>query len=127
LAQVVAEWAQTAGGEAVVKAIALISRKSGISREEFAKHYEEVHAPLALKHLPMIKRYLRNHVVDMPGEEGPDFDCVTEFWFDSMEDAVKVTEFLQSDAGQVIRDDEDKFLDRDKGVAFLVDERVSDI
>ena len=111
----------------MVKSIALISRKSSISREEFAKHYEEVHAPLALKHLPMIKRYLRNHVVDIPGAEGPDFDCVTEFWFDSMEDALKVVEFVQSDAGQVIRDDEDKFLDRDKSVFFLVDERVSDI
>jgi uncharacterized protein (TIGR02118 family) len=111
----------------MVKAVALITRKSGISREEFAKHYEEVHAPLALKHLPMIKRYLRNHVIDIPGAEGPDFDCVTEFWLDSMEDALRVVEFVQSDAGQVIRDDEQKFLDTDKTVFFLADEKVSDI
>ena len=111
----------------MVKAVALITRKSGISREEFAKHYEEVHAPLALKHLPMIKRYLRNHVIDIPGAEGPDFDCVTEFWLDSMEDTLRVVEFLQSDAGQVIRDDEQKFLDSEKTVFFLADEKVSDI
>jgi uncharacterized protein (TIGR02118 family) len=111
----------------VVKTIALIKRKSGISREEFAKHYEEVHAPLALKHLPMIRRYLRNHVVDVPGVEGPDFDCMTELCFDSVEDALRVVEFVQSDAGQVIRDDEQEFMDTSKNIFFLVDERVSDI
>jgi len=111
----------------MIKAIALIKRKSDITREEFAKHYEEVHAPLALQHLPMIKRYVRNHVVDVAGMEGPDFDCMTELWFDTLEDAVKVIEFVQSDAGQVIRDDEQRFLDSDKTISFLVDEKVSDI
>jgi len=111
----------------MIKTIALIHRKAGISREEFAQHYEEVHAPLALKHLPMIKRYIRNHVIDVPGMEGPDFDCVSEFWFDSIEDAMEVAEWAQSDDGQVIRDDEAMFMDSSKTISFMVDERVSDI
>ena len=111
----------------MIKAIALIKRKPGTSQEEFTQHYEEVHAPLALKHLPTIKRYVRNHVIHMAGTEGLGFDCITELWFDCMEDAVKLMEFVQSDAGQVIRDDEEKFLDRDKTIFFLVDEKVSDI
>jgi uncharacterized protein (TIGR02118 family) len=111
----------------MIKTIVLIKRKPELSREEFVKHYEEVHAPLALKHLPMIKRYVRNHVVDVAGIEGPDFDCATELWFDTLEDAARVIEFVQSDAGQVIRDDEQKFLDGDKTVSFLVDEKVSDV
>lgn len=111
----------------MVKTIVLIKRKPELSREEFAKHYEEVHAPLALKHLPMIKRYVRNHVVDVAGMEGPGFDCLTELWFDTLEDAAKVIEFVQSDAGQVIRDDEQKFLDSDETISFLVDEKVSDV
>ena len=111
----------------MVKTIVLIKRKSELSREEFEKHYEEVHAPLALKHLPMIKRYVRNHVVGVAGMEAPDFDCLTELWFDTLEDAAKVIEFVQSDAGQVIRDDEQKFLDSDKTISFLVDEKVSDV
>ena len=111
----------------MIKAIALIKRKPGTSQEEFTRHYEEVHAPLAWKHLPMIKRYVRNHVIHMAGTEGLGFDCITELWFDSMEDAAKLMEFVQSDAGQVIRDDEEKFLDRDKIVFFLVDEKASDI
>ncbi len=111
----------------MIKTVALLRRKEGVSREEFAKHYEEVHAPLALKHLPMIKRYIRNHVFDVPGMEGPDFDCMSEFWFDSVEDALAVVEFMQSDAGKVIRNDEQKFMDTEKTISFLVDEKVSNI
>ncbi len=111
----------------MIKTVAFLKRKEGVSREEFARHYEESHAPLALKHLPMIKKYVRNHVVDIPGMEGPDFDCMSEFWFESIEDAMKVAEWAQSDAGQVIRDDENKFMDSSKTISFMVDERVSDI
>ena len=111
----------------MIKTVALITRKQGISREAFVKHYEEVHAPLALKHLSMIRKYIRNHVVDVPGVDGPDFDCVSEFWFDSLEDALGVVEFVQSDAGKLLRDDELKFMDNSKTIAFMVDERESDI
>ncbi len=110
----------------MIKTIALISRKEGITREEFAKHYEEVHAPLAMKHLPQIKRYIRNHIVDI-GTDGPGFDCISEFWFDSIEDALQVAEFAQSDAGQAIRDDENKFMDSSQTISFLVEEKVSEI
>ncbi len=111
----------------MIKTIALIKRKPDVSREEFARHYEEVHAPLALKHLKMIKRYIRNHVVDMPGIEGPDFDCISEFWFDSIEDALGVVEFMETDAAQKIKDDEQKFMDTGKTISFLVDEKISHI
>ena len=111
----------------MIKTIALIKRKAGISREDFVKHYEEVHAPLALKNLPMIRRYIRNHVVDIPGSEGPDFDCISEFWFDSIEDAMGVVAFVQSESGKVLRDDEMKFMDNSRTIAFMVEERVSDI
>ncbi len=111
----------------MIKTIAMITRKADISREDFVEHYEEVHAPLALKHLPMIKRYVRNHLVDIPGMEGPGFDCITELWMDSLEDVMKLVEFVQSEEGQVISNDEEKFLDREKTVFFLVDEKVSDI
>ncbi len=111
----------------MVKTISLIKRKSDISRKEFARHYEQVHAPLALKLFPAIKGYVRNHIIDDPGARETGFDCISEFWFDSIEDTQKVVEFWQSEAGQVIRDDEQKFMDTSKTVSVLVDERVSDI
>ena len=69
----------------MIKTIAFIKRKSTITREEFARHYEEVHAPLAIKIFPTIKRYARNHIIKTLGGEEPDFDCISEFWFDDEE------------------------------------------
>ena len=107
----------------MVKAITLIKRKAGISREEFVKHYEEVHAPLALKHFSF-RRYVRNHIIPS-GVEEPAFDCITEVWFDDMAKYHVGINFWQSEAGQVIRDDEESFMDRSKMVYFLVEEKVS--
>ena len=111
----------------MVKTIALIKRKAGISREEFVRHYEEVHAPLALKHLPMIRKYVRNHIFENPGAEGPGFDCITELWLDSNEDVKDLLNFVQSEEGQVIRDDEEKFLDRENTKFIMVEEKISNI
>jgi len=112
----------------MVKVIALIKRKPGISREEFAKHYEEVHAPLAVKYLPSIKRYARNHIITPPGVEEPGFDCISEFWYDDMEGYQAVLDALgdyKTEIGQIFYDDEETFMDRSKVVGFLVEEKVS--
>ena len=109
----------------MVKAVALIKRKPGLSREEFARHYEEVHAPLILKHSPTLKRYVRNHVIVPAGAEEPEYDCVTELWYDNMDGYKATIDFWLSEAGKVIRDDEDSFLDRSKLAFFLVEEHVS--
>ena len=112
----------------MIKTVALISRKQGISREEFMKHYEEVHAPLALKHFPTFKKYVRNYIVAFPGTPEPDFDCVTEFWFDDLEGALAVQEILgdyKTEVGKIFLADEEKFQDRARTRTFLVEEKVS--
>jgi len=111
----------------MIKSVAFIKRKSTITREEFARHYEEVHAPLAIKLFPTIKKYARNHIIRTIGGEEPDFDCISEFWFDDEEGIQALFETLNSDAGKPIHDDEETFMDRDKTIALIVDERVSDI
>jgi len=111
----------------MIKTMELIKRKPGLSHEEFVRHYEEVHAPLALKHFPSFKKYVRNHVISLSEDEGPDFDCITEIWFENEAAAGAAVEFWQSDAGKVMRDDEENFMDRDKVVFFLVDEKVSEL
>ncbi len=106
----------------MIKAMSFIKRKQGLSREEFIKHYEEEHAPLAIKHFPF-KKYTRNYLIGM---DELDFDCITEVWFETMEDCQAAAEFSISEAYKVISDDEEKFMDRDKIVAFLVEENTSD-
>ena len=109
----------------MIKAMSFIKRKQGLSREEFIKHYEEEHAPLAMKYFPF-KKYTRNYVIGSLGIAGLDFDCITEVWFETMEDCQAAAEFSVSEAYKVISDDEEKFMDRNKIIAFLVEENTSD-
>jgi len=109
----------------MIKTIAFMHRKAGITREEFAKHYEETHAPLALTLLPMFRKYARNHVTLSPGAPDPGFDCVSEFWFERIEDAMGVMEVVQSEAGRPLMEDEHSFIDSGRTVSFLVDEKIS--
>ena len=109
----------------MIKAISFLCRKPGISREEFIHHYEEIHVPLAMKHFPF-RRYARNYILGEPDTDGQEFDCITEVWFDTMEDCEAAAAFSTSDGYKVISDDEEKFMDRSKIVAFLVDERITE-
>ena len=98
----------------MVKAIALLKRKPGLSLEQFRKHYEEVHAPLAKRLFPFIRKYVRNYVTVAPfmaaGRE-PKFDCITEEWFDDMEAFRTMMDIYTSDTGRPIREDEKGLFD----------------
>ncbi|QDX79891.1 hypothetical protein B9N43_00655 [Denitratisoma sp. DHT3] len=110
----------------MIKSIAMMKRKPGISHEEFVRYYEEVHAPLGLKHFPFA-RYVRNFVKPIPGQEEPPFDVITEFWFANEDDHRKALEFNATPAAKIFREDEDRFMDSSKTVGYLVDERESKI
>jgi len=69
--------------------IIAIKRREGMSHEEFVRYQREVHRPLLMS-IPEAARYIRRFVVSYPivapDYSGPDYDCVVEGWFDSMED-----------------------------------------
>lgn len=110
----------------MVKGMLLVPRRRDLSREEFLRHYEEVHVPLVLAHFPGLRGNVRNHVLPSTGSSEPPFDCVTEFWWDTREQFDRAVAYLQSEAGREILEDEERFIDRPRMLMFLVDERVSD-
>jgi uncharacterized protein (TIGR02118 family) len=63
------------------KAIILLTRAEGSTRDEFREWWLEHHAPLA-RQLPGLRRLVFN-VVET--EDAP-YDGVSELWFDSQED-----------------------------------------
>ena len=114
----------------MLKVVALLARKPGMSREDFIHHYETVHAPLARRLLPQMADYKRNYVdlggaIIGPGTSTPDFDSVTEIWFHSRAD---LEAMLAPNAipaiGEEIARDEDKFLNRGKTRFFVVEEHA---
>ena len=115
----------------MIKSILLIKRKSGLSLEKFRKQYEEVHVPLALNLLPTIRIFVRNYVITTnvsptsPAE--PEFDCITELWFDDMEAYQVMMDAEAGDAGQALKHSGQVFVDGATAVRLLVEEVESDI
>jgi len=108
----------------MVKIIVMLKRKSGITMEEFSKYWYEEHGPLVLTIMPGVKKYIQNHTVRLTGGEEPRFDGVVELWFDDLESSHKMSDWYFGDEGKVLRDDEEKFMDRSKMVGLITDERV---
>ncbi|ABP64579.1 Ethyl tert-butyl ether degradation EthD (plasmid) [Novosphingobium aromaticivorans DSM 12444] len=111
----------------MIKAIALLRRKQGLSREQFIAYYETRHAPLIRSLLPGIEDYRRNYV-DRTGafESGIaaiDFDSVTEMRFASRAsyDAF-LAQAADPEIARLIADDEENVFDRSATRMFVVDE-----
>jgi uncharacterized protein (TIGR02118 family) len=70
----------------MIKTISLLTRKDGLSHEEFMRHWVEVHAPLAHA-VPGVLRYVQSHIQgerarpDIPTTE-VSVDGIAELWFD---------------------------------------------
>jgi len=111
------------------KNIALIARKPGLTRAEFIAYYEANHAPLAKRLFPQFTYYRRNFVdlngaILSPGMTGPDFDSVTEIWFEDRAAREKMlSTHFSPDIQNAIEADERNFLDQSVTRMFTVDER----
>ena len=103
----------------MIKVVAFISAKPGISREAFVAHYESRHAPLIRRLLPMIGRYSRTYIHNppmwRPDEPGPGFDVITELEFADQAAFDAFQRTLRDPAvAREIAADEAHFLDRAK-------------
>ena len=68
-----------------VKHVGFLKRKKGQSFEEFVRHWEDVHAALALR-LPGLRGYVLNPIDREKYPDSP-VDGFAELWFDSLEEA----------------------------------------
>jgi uncharacterized protein (TIGR02118 family) len=70
----------------VVKMIAAVKRRPGLTHDEFAAHWLERHVPLALEHHVGLVKYVTNIVDSRLSPDGEDFDGIAELHFASEED-----------------------------------------
>jgi uncharacterized protein (TIGR02118 family) len=108
----------------MVKMFAFLTRRNGIDTQAFIDHYENQHVPLVLSLAPAPLIYKRNYVVrgdDFNREDDAiDFDVVTELVFSDRDAYVAWIEKLGVDA---VAADEDRFLERSRTRAYVIDER----
>ena len=107
----------------MVKLIIIMKRKPGLTQDEFAKYWIEVHGPLVLKVIPGIVKYVQNHRVKLNDRE-PAYDGIAELWFKDLESFKHVNKWYRSDEGKALRDDEAKFMDVGKMINYVCEELV---
>jgi uncharacterized protein (TIGR02118 family) len=112
----------------MVKVSVLVKRKPGMSPAEFHRYWKDVHGPLLLG-VPEFLRHFRTYVqchqiaealADMPGASSQ-YDGIAEACADSLDEVKRA--FAEPRYLEVIRPDEEKFLDLVHCV-FLVTEEV---
>jgi len=107
----------------VVKLIALIHRKPGLSDDEFYNYWKDTHGPLVAGILPGVKRYTQNHFVRLPGVEC-DGDGILELWFDDMNALQQYLRWRDSSEAESLRKDVAYFADPSKTVRYIATEHV---
>ncbi|HEX6310843.1 MAG TPA: EthD domain-containing protein [Acidimicrobiia bacterium] len=105
-------------GGATVARVSFVRRAPGSSREEFARHWSEEHAPLARRHHPGICRYVQHVVADALTPGAPEVDGIAELGFASLAD-FRERMYDSPEGQQVIATDVRRFLDVGAGWRML--------
>ena len=104
----------------MVKLIYCITRKSGLSVEEFQRYWRETHGPIAGA-IPGLRRYVQSHVVpELYGRQAPPYDGAAELWFDDL-DAMRAA--MQSPEVKAALEDEKNFIDHSRVASFVTIEK----
>ncbi len=111
----------------MIKIVALIKRRPGMTAEEFRTYYERRHAPLFQTSIPddvarAITHYVQNHAVGLgTGTNEAAYDCVTEIGFDDLAGMRLWSDWYLGDGGNFLRDDEEHFMDPRQRVVIVTD------
>jgi uncharacterized protein (TIGR02118 family) len=85
----------------MIKSVSVVTRKAGMSVEDFQSYWRDVHGPLVAR-APGVRRYIQSHTLPelYNGEKPPDYDGIVEIWWDSREamDSARTTSEMQAAA-----------------------------
>ncbi|WP_158807844.1 EthD domain-containing protein [Beijerinckia sp. L45] len=111
----------------MIKMTLLISRKAGMSLEDFKDYWLNKHLPV-VQSVPEVGRYSKRYVQQYNTYSSPShtgaapFDGIAEAWFDSLEDALALT--TSDNWLNVVKKDDLNFLDVTKTQMMLSEEKL---
>lgn len=105
----------------MIKSIVVAHRKPGMTRAEFSDYWKNKHGPLAAKLIPGVRRYVQNHLIEVPGMEY-EGDGVVEMWYDDVEAWRKSLAAVR--ASRELAEDGEKFCDLRNARVWIVEEHV---
>jgi uncharacterized protein (TIGR02118 family) len=104
----------------VIKLVYCITRRAGMSVDEFSRYWHDVHGPIG-RRIPGLRRLVQSHpVLDPDDRRPPAFDGMAELWFD---DLAALQAARQSPEWQASSKDEARFIDATRTALFLTEER----
>ncbi len=110
----------------MLKVLSFLTKREDIETQAFIDYYEDHHVPLVLSLAAPPAVYKRNYLVrgdEFNREDDTiDFDVVTELIFPDRDGFVGWIEKLSVEA---IGTDEQKFLDRSRTTAYVIEEHVT--
>ncbi|MGB8985173.1 MAG: EthD domain-containing protein [Candidatus Sulfotelmatobacter sp.] len=105
----------------MIKLAYCITKKAGLSDEEFFRYWQEIHGPIGAR-IPHLRRLTQSRRLTIPGDSRPpDFDGMAELWFDDIDSLLAAR---KSPEWKASGDDETNFIDRDKTAYFICQEHV---
>lgn len=104
----------------MIKLIYCLTRKPGLTLDEFSRYWERVHGPIG-RRIPGLRRLVQSHTIAHP-EAFPvaDFDGAAELWFD---DLAALEAARRSPEWHASSEDEVNFVDSRRTAFFLTVER----
>jgi uncharacterized protein (TIGR02118 family) len=112
-------------GATQIKLVGFLRRKPGLTRAEFQEHWEHRHGPLFLGVPSMdehVTKYVQNHVIEpYTGVMGDTYDGVVEIGF---ADAAAIEHAFGERYLEVVRPDEERFVDLSNMIVVATDERL---
>ena len=109
----------------MIKVSVFLTRRPGISHQEFISYWTNKHARLLCslqEFMSAVRRYTQQHPLKSPeGLPEAPYDGIAELWLDDMESLGRA--FGQQVYASVVVPDEEKFLDRAKTVMLITEEK----
>ncbi|MGE5323359.1 MAG: EthD domain-containing protein [Actinomycetota bacterium] len=105
----------------MIKLVYCITRKPGLTDEEFFSYWRNVHAPIGAR-IPGVRRFVQSRRISIPGDmHGHDYDGLVELWFENAESLFAAR---QSPEWKASTEDEANFIDHNR-VAYFVSEEYT--
>lgn len=105
----------------MIKLVYCISRKTGLSEQEFVDYWKNVHGAIGAR-IPGLRRLVQSRAIRIAGDQrAPSYDGMAELWFDDAETLLKAR---QSQEWKASTEDEVNFIDHSKTAYFVSEEHV---
>jgi len=109
------------GIASVIKLVYCITKKAGLTDEEFFRYWKDIHGRIGAQ-IPGVRKLVQSHRrIIQDDKHRPAFDGMAELWFD---DADALLAARQSPEWEASTDDEANFIDHSRVAYFVKEEHV---